>query len=172
MNDRVRNINCMLNILKTKRDTRRNNIDSIWYTDTDQQLYSECLVFIDKIKQVRHSKSLLRRVNKFKKLKLKQRQWGIQNRLNVFPNRQFNNNRTQTQRWDNHTNDNNHNTSVSDITNKWVVNLSSTPLTEGQASLLARDPNLPLYPNTPPKGDYVTAVEEVCHQLLPKWQQS
>ena len=92
-------------MLKTKRDTCRNNMASILDTGTytDKQLYSECLVFIDTIKQVRYSKPLWRHVNKFNKLKLKQTQGGIHDRL-------FNNNdRAPTHSWDNHMNDNNNN---------------------------------------------------------------
>ena len=43
------------------------------------------------------------------------------------------------------------NTSVSDITNKWVVNLSITPLTEAQTSLLARGPKSANVPRHTPK---------------------
>ena len=120
-------------------------LDTGTSTDTDQQLYSECIVFINKIKQARHSKTLLRHANKFNKLKLKQSQGGI-----CIHDRQFNNNnRTPTHSNYNNMNDNNHNTSMSDFTKKWVVNLSSTPLTEAQTSLLAWGPNLPLYHDTP-----------------------
>ena len=92
-------------------------------TDTDQQLYSEFLIFIDKIKQARYSKTLLRPMStSLTILKLKQCQGGIHNRQSN------NNNKTPTHSWYNHMNDNNnHNTSVSDVTNKWVVNLSNTP---------------------------------------------
>ena len=48
-------------------------------TDTDQQLYSECLVFIDKIKQVRTS------TTKFNKFKLKQSQGGIHDTTTTEP---------------------------------------------------------------------------------------
>ena len=139
MNDRVMNINCILDMLKTKSDICRNNMASVLDTDTDQQLYSECLVFIDTIKQVRHSKTLLRHVKRFNKLKLRQ---GA-SMTDSMPNSQFNsNNRVPTQNGGNHMNDNNnnHNTNVADVTNRWVVNLSSTPLTDSQTLLLARDP--------------------------------
>ena len=72
-----------------------------------------------------------------------------------------------THSWYNHINDNNNqNTSVSNVTNKWVVNLSSTPHTEAQTSLLAGVPKCAIVSRHPPKGDYVSAVEEEC-KLLP-----
>ena len=63
----------------------------------------------------------------------------------------------------NNNDNNNYNTSASYVTNKWLVNLSSTPLTETQTSLLARGPTFAIVPRHLPKKDYVSAVEEVCH---------
>ena len=128
--------------------------------NTVQQLYSECTVFIDKIIQVRHSKTFFRHDNKFNKLKLKQSQGGICNR------QFYNNNSTPTNRCYNNMNDNNnHNTSMSDITNKWVVDLSNTPLTDAKISLLARGPKFIIVPWHPTKRDYISAIEEVCQWL-------
>ena len=39
------------------------------------------------------------------------------------------------------------------------------PLTEIQGSLLARGPKYTVVPRHPSKGDYIAAVEEVCHHL-------
>ena len=63
---------------------------------------------------------------------------------------------------------NNHNTSMSDFTNKWVVKLSNTPLTKAQTSLLARGPKFTIVPQHPPMGHYVSAVEKVCHLFPPR----
>ena len=51
-------------------------------------------------------------------------------------------------------------------TNKWVVNLSKTPLTSAQESLLSKGPSFAIAPNIPPNIDFITAVESVCHKLL------
>ena len=139
---------------------------SILDTGTDQQLCSECLVFIDKIKQMRDSETLLRHVNKSNQSKL--RQGGICDRFIVQANSQFNsNNRVPTHIGDNHMNDNNNNhyTNVADITNSWVVNPLSTPLTDAQTSLLAKGPKYTIVPRHLPESHYVTAVEEVCQWL-------
>ena len=51
-------------------------------------------------------------------------------------------------------------------TKKWVINLSSTSLTEGQQSGLAKGPNFSLTPKYIPNIDYITAVESMCGKLM------
>ena len=53
----------------------------------------------------------------------------------------------------------------SNSTNKWVVNLSKTPLTQAQESLLFKGPNFAIAPNNLPNIDFITAIEVVCHKL-------
>ena len=60
-NDGIRNINHILRHAENKRDACRNNMTTI--LDTDQQLFSECLVYMNRIKQLRCSKTLLRHIN-------------------------------------------------------------------------------------------------------------
>ena len=108
-------------------------------------------------------KDPFRHVNKFNNLKLKQSQGGIHDRpLNYH-------NKMPTHSWYNHMNDNNsnnnHKTSLSDVTNKLVLILSSTPHTEAQTSHLGKGPKFNIVPRHPSKGDYVSAVKEVCHWL-------
>ena len=49
--------------------------------------------------------------------------------------------------------------------NKWVINLSKTSLTEGQRSVLAKDPNFSIALRYIPNVDYITAVESMCPKL-------
>ena len=56
---------------------------------------------------------------------------------------------------------------MADITNKLVINLSSTPLTDVQTSLLASGPKFAIVCKHPPKSDHVAAVEVASHQLPP-----
>ena len=51
--------------------------------------------------------------------------------------------------------------------NKWVKNLSETPLTEAQVSLLAHRPSFAIMPLSLPYGKYITAVEQACLNLEP-----
>ena len=54
-----------------------------------------------------------------------------------------------------------------EFTKRWVKNLSSTPLTEAQFSLLAHGPNFAIAPRHPPHWDYITAIEQACLKLEP-----
>ena len=48
---------------------------------------------------------------------------------------------------------------------KWVINLSSKPLTPAQSSVLAKGPNFVVTPRQPPNLEYITAIEAVCTKL-------
>ena len=48
---------------------------------------------------------------------------------------------------------------------KWVINLSSKPLTPAQRSILAKGPNFAVTPRHPPNLEYITAIEAACTKL-------
>ena len=48
---------------------------------------------------------------------------------------------------------------------KWVINLSSKPLTPAQRSVLAKGPNFAVSPKQPPNLEYITAIEAACTEL-------
>ena len=48
---------------------------------------------------------------------------------------------------------------------KWVMNLSSKPLTTAQRSVLAKGPNFAVSPRQPPNLEYITAIESACTKL-------
>ena len=48
---------------------------------------------------------------------------------------------------------------------KWVINLSSKPLTPAQKSVLAKGPNFAVSPRQPPNLEYITATEAACTKL-------
>ena len=48
---------------------------------------------------------------------------------------------------------------------KWVQNLSSTPLTKDQESLLSYGPKFVITPKQTPAGEYLTAVKQACTKL-------
>ena len=48
---------------------------------------------------------------------------------------------------------------------KWVINLSSKPLTPAQRSVLAKSPNFAVTPRHPPNLEYITAIEAACTKL-------
>ena len=45
---------------------------------------------------------------------------------------------------------------------KWVINLSSTPLTDEQEKLLAHGPKFVITPREAPVKEYIVAVEQAC----------
>ena len=51
------------------------------------------------------------------------------------------------------------------IKDRWVVNLSSQPLSQAERSLLTHGPNFAVTSRSPPIIDCVTAIEEVCQKL-------
>ena len=48
---------------------------------------------------------------------------------------------------------------------KWVINLSSKPLTKAQRSVLSKGPNFAVSPKHPPNLEYITAIEAACTKL-------
>ena len=48
---------------------------------------------------------------------------------------------------------------------KWVINLSSKPLTQAKRSVLAKGPNFVVSPRHPPNLEYITAIESACTKL-------
>ena len=48
---------------------------------------------------------------------------------------------------------------IDDLTKKWVINLSKTPLTPGHLSLLQKGPNFAITPKYPLMEVYITVVE-------------
>ena len=55
--------------------------------------------------------------------------------------------------------------SLEDPNPKWVINLSSKPLTQAQRSVLAKGPNFAVSPKQPPNLEYITATEAACTKL-------
>ena len=49
--------------------------------------------------------------------------------------------------------------------NKWIINMSSKPLTKAQEKLLAHGPNFTVVPRSPPVTEYVAAIEHACSKL-------
>ena len=52
-----------------------------------------------------------------------------------------------------------------EVTNNWVRNLSSKPLTDEQERLLAWGPKFVNRPRQPPVREYIAAVEQACSRL-------
>ena len=61
--------------------------------------------------------------------------------------------------------DNNNQMQASSNDNKWVIDLSNTPLTQAQESLLSKGPNYAIAPKHHANLDYITAIETACWKL-------
>ena len=55
--------------------------------------------------------------------------------------------------------------SLEESNHKWVINLSSKPLSEAQRSVLVKGPNFVVTPRHPPNLEYIMAIESVCTRL-------
>ena len=54
---------------------------------------------------------------------------------------------------------------LEDPNHKWVINLSSKPMTPAQRSVLGKGPNFVVSPKQPPNLEYITAIEAACTKL-------
>ena len=55
--------------------------------------------------------------------------------------------------------------SLEDPNPKWIINLSSKPLTPTQRSVLAKGPDFAVSPKQPPNLEYITAIDAACTKL-------
>ena len=56
-------------------------------------------------------------------------------------------------------------TSLENPNPKWVINLSSKPLTQAQRSVQAKGPNFAVTPRHSPNLEYIMAIEAACTKL-------
>ena len=128
---------------------------------TNQTTQQQCIEFINKVREVRFNKVRDRQVSKFTRLF---------NRRSCNVNSENNNkNQVQSNSVNNSSSSNNNNLAQGSITSnigsKWVVNLSSTPLTPAQTCLLSRGPNFALAPTNPPNVEFISVVEAACQRF-------
>ena len=57
-------------------------------------------------------------------------------------------------------------------TSKWVINISSKPLTQAEEKLLAHGPNYAVVPRSPPTTEYIAAIEQACSKLKQERQKN
>ena len=139
-------------------------------------LFEECQVFIDKIREWRHKTVLDRHLIKFERLCQKPTTRGG---CSKHPGGHSNHISTKAQIQDKEvrilpavttnatttTTTTTRDTAEDKIEKKWVINLSSSPLTQAQASLLAHGPGYAVTPKHPLYGDYLVAIEKACSTL-------
>ena len=181
LNERVRSINNILNMLKSLRDTCREELRRV----LSREWMARCEDFIEVGKEKHHFKTLNRQKDKFNRL-LQQKHIkedkhkGLHGGHIVYhSNASIQNNTNLIHVEDRENNNHNNNYNINNYNNRvqekeredtrkeniWVKNLSSTPLTKDQIKALAHGPNYAIVPRNPPLGDYIAAIENACNQL-------
>ena len=116
----------------------------------DQSTLEECNTLMKRVIECRHSRVMRRQKAKFEAL-VQQRKGGCSNKGQVrSPSSYMNREMEDT---------------TTEDTQKWVRNLSDTPLTEDQERLLAQGPKFSIRPRQLPVSEYVVAVEQACSRL-------
>ena len=113
----------------------------------DKEMWNACWEEVLKRKELRHQRVMERQMSKFDRLlygQKKQEQGGCSNKDDCLD---------QSQLID------------KDKSKKWVVNLSSIPLTKEQEGLLAHGPNFAISLKKPPLGDYIVNIDKACQSL-------
>ena len=152
-NEWVRSINNTIATCTCLRDTCMNDLKE----QISSFYFQECSKFIERVKETRHQTVLRKQLSKF--YQLWQRYRGIrpqEHAENGCSNARFDKQRETTSpdvsqenpAISNQTTD----TTTKEYIRRWVKNLSSTPLTEAQFSLLAHRPNFMIAPRHPPMG--------------------
>ena len=146
LNECIRSVNNMLELLMLKRDTCLQKLKGMLYREEDQEILEECNSLIKRVTECRHLRVLGRQKLKFEAL-LQWKQSGCSNKGQCSSSYM-------------HGNDN-----MTEVTKKWVKNLSSMPLTEEQERLLAHGPKFSIRPRQPPVEECIAAVEQACSRL-------
>ena len=112
----------------------------------DQEMWNACWEEVLKRKELRHQRVLKRQMSKFDRLvygRKKQELGGHSNKDDCTDQGQ----------------------PIDNAKKKWVINLSSIPLTKEQENLLSHRPNFAISPKKPLLGDYILNIEKVCPSL-------
>ena len=148
LNERIRNINYILEWYQHDKHMYKEELEDL--LKHDPEMWNACQEEIEKRRELRHKKVMERQISKFNRLlqkgQKKQEQGGHSN----------------------HQDDCIDKGPYMDGVKKWVINLSSIPLTKEQESLLAHGPNFAITPKKPPLGEYISNIEKVCQRCIGK----
>ena len=177
LNERVRSINNTLNMLKSLRDTCMNELERVF----NEEWMPKCKDFIDVGREKHHLKTLKRQKEKFNRLFHKKQEkegkstilHGVHIDHHSNPTWQNNTCHILEDRGENSNSNNIHDEIIDEVVderverkeNIWVKNLSASTLTKDQIKALVHGPNYVIVPRSPPVGEYITAIENVCNQL-------
>ena len=172
MNERIRTLNNTITMLEKEIDTCMNEL----YNTLDEELIEECMVFIKTRKESRHIKTQLRQINKFNRLCQKNRggpsnqqhggNGGHASKLQLTAGETV----EKTRETPSTAEDASTTTTTTKSRAKWVINISSRPLSTVQERLLAQGPNFAIVPREPPIVDCITELRKYAKSLNRGWQ--
>ena len=178
LNERIRSINCTINMLSSESDTCMKRLKE----KIKEEDLNRCMSFIKKSKEARHLRTVSRQKDKLKILISKKTETnkrversGCSNNMQSsmhsgrymysgnfhtgHPNQVLGSKREAEAE------DLNREVEKEKVKEKWVINISNTPLTTDQEKLLAHGPNYAVVPRVLPIAQYVAAVENACTKL-------
>ena len=161
LQDRVRCINRTIEVTNNTINKSRSSLESLVTSQTDKD---KCRGFIDQVKQDRYRKIKDRQVKKFQILNDKTRKANVRINNQIIRQAQGRINPNNADR-DRQIVQIENNQNKDQDTNKWVINLPKTELTEGQKSVLAKGPNFSISPSNIPNADLIPAIETMCSKL-------
>ena len=145
LNEHVRTINNMIEINMFKREAYLHQLEEV----LGQVTMQECKTLMERVKECRHQKVLERQKKKFEALVLKSNGRSKQDVRNNSKKDGTNEDRDGKNREN----------------SRWVINLSSTPLTKDQERLLAHGPKFVITPRETPVKEYKAATEQACMKM-------
>ena len=180
INERVKSINNTLNMLGLEFHTCMRRLkDKIKAED-----FQECISFIEKSKEARHLKTMTRQKEKLNILINKKQDGKKSVKRGGHSNNRHSGSIMHSGRYmysgsntigcpnqvlglniDNESQESQESKEQERDRKKWVINISSKPLSQDQEKLLAHGPNFAVVPKDPPIAQYVVAVENVCSKL-------
>ena len=148
LNERIKNINMTLKHYEQEGYMYQHDLKQ----QIEQNWWEESKAEINKVRELRHNTMMERQIRKFTKL-LEEKE--KHQERHVYHS--------------GHTNYIDHTKADGSIkpsnSKKWVINLSSIPLTKDQELLLEHGPNFAITPQRPLYGEYIKAIETACQSL-------
>ena len=148
LNERIKSINYTLKRYDHDRYIYKKELKDFLEQEQDQEIWNACIEEIEKRKELRHQLVMERQIRKFNNLLIKEKQsQGLRSGCSKHPSdcskiqdpgnkdESLNSNKNQER------------------TKKWVINLSSIPLTKIQEDLLVHGPNFVVTPQKAPWGN-------------------
>ena len=155
LNERIRSINNTIYMFNIQRNTCITNLAN----KIREEDLKNCEEFIEARREARHHKTMERQKKKLERLCQKKEN---STEKGGRSNQHGDSTGINTENLDVSPVDNNTNTSNN---NKWVINISSKPLTKAQEKLLVHGPNYAVVPKSPPIAEYIAAIEQACSKL-------